>query len=214
MGGTRVEIDEPSQTRVLLDRLRSGDRDALVALFDHYRPRLQQMLRLRMDARVAARFDASDVLQEAYLDAARQIEGYLRQPQVALYVWLRELAWERLLNLQRQHLGTKCRAVEREVPLPGDSSALLAKALLAPGPSPSQALVQEELRRRLQRALEKLKAPDREVLLMRHYEDMSNGEVAQALGLSASAATMRYGRALFRLKEILLVDLTAGESRP
>jgi RNA polymerase sigma-70 factor, ECF subfamily len=209
-----MEMDEPSQTSVLLRRLRSGDRDALVGLFDYYRPRLQQMLWLRMDARVAARFDASDVLQEAYLDAARQIQAYLQQPQVAIYVWLRQLAWERLLNLQRQHLGAKCRAVEREVPLPGDSSALLAKALLAPGPSPSQALLQEELRRRLQRALEKLKAPDRDVILMRHYEEMSNGEVAQALSLSASAATMRYGRALFRLKEILLADLATGESRP
>jgi RNA polymerase sigma-70 factor (ECF subfamily) len=209
-----MEMDEPSQTSVLLHRLRSGDREALVALFDCYRPRLQQMLRLRMDARVAARFDVSDVLQETYLDAARQIQGYLQQPQVAVYVWLRQLAWERLLNLQRQHLGVKCRAVEREVPLPAESSALLAKAILAHGPSPSQALLHEELRQRLQHSLDKLKPPDREVILMRHYEGMSNAEVAQALGLSASAATMRYGRALYRLKEILLADLAAGESRP
>lgn len=209
-----METDEPSQAGVLLRRVRSGDRDALVALFDYYRPRLEQMLRLRMDVRVAARFDISDVLQEAYLDAARQIQNYLQQQQVAVYVWLRQLAWERLLNLQRQHLGAKCRAVAREVPLPAESSALLAKALLAQPPSPSQALLQEELRHRLQRALEKLKPPDREVILMRHYEDMSNSEVAQVLGLSASAATMRYGRTLFRLKEILLADLPAGESRP
>jgi RNA polymerase sigma-70 factor (ECF subfamily) len=209
-----MAINDSSQTSVLLQRLRSGDRDALVALFDHYRPRLRQMLRLRMDPRVAARFDASDVLQDAYLDAAHQIEGYLQHSQVDIYVWLRELAWERLLNLQRRHLGAKCRAVERDVPLPAESSALLAKALLAQGPSPSQAVLQEELRRRLQRALEKLKPPDREVILMRHYEEMSNGEVAQTLGLSASAATMRYGRALFRLKEILLADLAFGESRP
>jgi RNA polymerase sigma-70 factor (ECF subfamily) len=186
----------------------------LAALFDYYRPRLRQMLRLRMDGRMAARIDASDVLQEAYLDAARQVQGYLQQPKVAIYVWLRELAWERLLNLQRQHLGAKCRAVQREVPLPLESSAHLAKALLAQGPSPSQALLQEELRRRLQQALEKLEPADREVILMRHYEDMTNGEVAQALGLSASGATMRYGRALFRLKEILLAELAAGESRP
>jgi RNA polymerase sigma-70 factor (ECF subfamily) len=209
-----MTIDEPSQTTVLLRRLHSGDRDALVAIFDYYRPRLRHMLRLRMDARLAARLDTSDVLQEAYLDAARQVQGYLQQPKVAIYVWLRQLAWERLLNLQRQHLDAQCRAVAREVPLPVESSALLAKALLAQGPSPSQALLQEELRRRLQRALAKLDPPDRDVLLMRHYEDMSNGEVAQALGVSASGATMRYGRALFRLKEILLAELAAGESRP
>jgi RNA polymerase sigma-70 factor (ECF subfamily) len=172
------------------------------------------MVRLRMDARLAARIDVSDVLQDAYLDAARQLQGYLRQPQVAIYVWLRGLTWERLLNLQRQHLGAQCRAVAREVPLPAESSALVAKALLARGPSPSQVVLQEELRRRLQRALEQLEPPDREVILMRHYEEMSNGEVAQALGLSASGATMRYGRALFRLKEILLADVPAGGSGP
>jgi RNA polymerase sigma-70 factor (ECF subfamily) len=209
-----MKMDEPSQTTMLLERLHQGDRNALAALFDYYRPRLRHMLRLRMNARLAARIDASDVLQEAYLDAARQIQGYLEQPQVALYVWLRGLAWKRLLNLHRQHLDAQCRAVEREWSLPLESSALLAKALLAQGPSPSQALLQEELRLRLQRALEKLNPGDREVILMRHYEDMSNGEVAQALGLTASGATMRYGRALFRLKEILLAELAAGESRP
>jgi RNA polymerase sigma-70 factor (ECF subfamily) len=209
-----MKMDELPQMTALLRRLRSGDRDALAALFEYYRPRLRQMLRLRMDARVTARLDASDVLQETYLDAVRQLQGYLQQPKVALYVWLRGLAWERLLNLQRQHLDAKCRAVHRAVPLPAESSALLARALLAGGPSPSEAAVQEELRRRLQRAVEQLQPPDRDVILMRHYEEMSNGEVAEALGLTASGATMRYGRALFRLKEILLADLASGESRP
>jgi RNA polymerase sigma-70 factor (ECF subfamily) len=209
-----MRTDESAQATVLLRRLRTGDPDALAALFDYYRPRLRQMLRLRMDPRLAARLDASDVLQEAYLDAARQVQGYLRRPGVAPYVWLRGLAWERLLNLQRQHLGARCRAVQRERPLPAESSLVLAQALLAPGPSPSQALLQEELRCRLQRALEGLEPDDREVILMRHFEDMTNGEVAQALGLSASGATMRYGRALFRLKEVLLTSLATGESRP
>jgi RNA polymerase sigma-70 factor (ECF subfamily) len=104
--------------------------------------------------------------------------------------------------------------MQKAVPLPAESSALLAKALLSEGPSPSQALLQEELRQRLQQALAQLEAADREVIVMRHFEDMSNGEVAQALGLSASAATMRYGRVLFRLREILVAHLTVGESRP
>jgi RNA polymerase sigma-70 factor (ECF subfamily) len=203
---------EPSETTGLLQRLHAGDREALAGLFEYYRARLQKMVRLRMDARLAGRIDASDVLQEAYLDAARQVQGYLRQPRVAFYVWLRGLAWERLLNLQRQHLGAQCRAVDRELMLPAESSALLARSLLAPGPSPSEALLQEELRQRLQRALARLDPEDREVILMRHYENMSNGEVAQALGLGDSGATMRYGRALFRLKEILVGDLASGES--
>jgi RNA polymerase sigma-70 factor (ECF subfamily) len=103
------------------------------------------MVRLRMDGRLAARVDVSDVLQEAYLDAARQVESYLRQPTVAFYVWLRGLAWERLLNFHRQHLGAQCRAVGREAPLPAESSLLLGQQLLAQGPSPSHALVKEEL---------------------------------------------------------------------
>jgi RNA polymerase sigma-70 factor (ECF subfamily) len=206
--------EEPAETTGLLERLNAGDRDALAGLFDYYRARLQKMVRLRMDARLAGRLDDSDVLQEAYLDAARQVQGYLRQPRVAFYVWLRGLAWERLLNLQRQHLGAQCRAVGRELALPAESSALLVRSLLARGPSPSEALLQEELRQRLQRALAKLEPEDREVILMRHYENMSNGEVAQALGLGDSGATMRYGRALYRLKEILVGDLASGESQP
>jgi len=207
-------MNESSQTTGLLQRLHAGDRDALAGLFEYYRARLQTMLRLRMDTRLAGRLDASDVLQEAFLDAARQVQAYLRQPRVAFYVWLRGVAWERLLNVQRQHLGAQCRAVDRELVLPGDSSAMLARSLLARGPSPSEALLQEELRQRLQRALAKLDPEDREVILMRHYENMSNGEVAQALGLGDSGATMRYGRALFRLKEILVGDLASGESTP
>jgi RNA polymerase sigma-70 factor (ECF subfamily) len=204
--------DEPPQTLPLLDRLRAGDRDALAALFAYYRSRLGQMLRLRFDARVAARVDPSDVLQEAYLDAVRQIDGYLASPQVAFYVWLRGLTWKRLLNVHRQHLTAKSRSVERELPLPAESSMMLAKALFAQGPSPSQVLLQEELRRRLQRALGRLTDDDREVLLMRHAEDMTNIEVAQALGLTPSGATMRYGRALVRLKEILTEDSTSSEA--
>jgi RNA polymerase sigma-70 factor (ECF subfamily) len=206
-------IDESPEVEPLLRRLRDGERDALALLFNYYRPRLRQMVRLRMDTRMAARVDPSDVLQEAYLDAARQVQSYLRRPAVAVYVWLRGLTWERLLNLQRDHLGAQRRAVDRELPLPAESSVHLARQLLAQGPSPSQGLLQDELRQRVQQALAALAPTDHEVILMRHFEGMSNREVAQTLGLSDSGATMRYGRALFRLKEILLRGLSAGESR-
>ena len=206
--------DELPEMKAWLDRLREGDQEALAALFSHCTPRLRQMLRLRMDSRLATRLDVSDVLQEAYLDAARQLPNFLHQSQVAFYVWLRGLTWQRLLKLQRRHLGAQRRAVQREQPLPMESSALLAAQLLAQGTSPSQALLQDELRQRVQRALAKLEPDDRDVILMRDFEDLSNGEVAQALGLSASAATMRYGRALYRLKEILVAELSAGESQP
>lgn len=206
--------DMPPDTESYLCRIRAGDSAALAELFNYYRPRLRQMVRLRQDPRIAARVDPSDVIQETYLDVARQINGYLRNPQVAFYVWLRGLAWERLLNLQRMHLGARCRAVGREVPLPAQSSVLLARQLLAKGSSPSQALLRDELRRRVQNALAALDPTDREVILMRHFENMSNSEVAHALGLTDAGATRRYGRAVFRLRERLVAGLGTGESRP
>jgi RNA polymerase sigma-70 factor (ECF subfamily) len=205
---------EPHETQAWLRDLRAGKPAALAELFHYYRPRLRKMVCCRMDPRLAARVDASDVLQEAYLDAARQVQGYLRQPSVAFYVWLRGLAWKRLLKCHRQHLRAQCRAVGRELALDVESSALLAGALLAADSTPSQVLVREELRQRVQRALAQLKAEDREILLMRKFEEMSNGEVAQALGLSDAAATMRYGRALFRLQKILEADGGVREFAP
>src|SRR5262249_45879174 len=133
---------------------------------------------------------------------------------VGFYVWLRGLTWERLLKLHRRHLGAVCRAIGREQALPLDSSAALAGQFVACSTGPSEAVVKEELRHRVQQALAKLDEEDREVILMRDFEDMTNGEVAQALDLGASGATMRYGRALFRLKEILSLNWPAGESKP
>lgn len=206
-------IDEPSETRSWLRRLREGHTEALAELFEHYRPRLECMVRLRLDRRLGGRVDPSDVLQEAYLDAADRIRDYLRKPAVTSYIWLRGLTKERLIRLHRRHVGAKCRTVVRERALPEASSILLARQLLAAGTSPSKALRREELRGRVQGALDKLGPDDREVILMRHFEDMSNGEVSQALGLSDSAASMRYGRAVFRLKQLLMADLTTGESK-
>jgi RNA polymerase sigma-70 factor (ECF subfamily) len=205
--------NEPGETESWLRGLRRGDAGALGALLDYYRPRLRQMVRLRMDRQLVARVDPSDVVQEVYLDAERQIQGYLQEPRVSFYVWLRGLAGQRLSNTRRQHLGTKCRTAWREVPLPAESSMLLARKLLARETSPSRALLREELRRRVQQALDQLQPDDREVILMRHFEDMTNREVAQAIGLSESGSTMRYGRALFRLKEILAADPEQWESK-
>lgn len=207
-------VDETPDTTECLHRVRTGDAAALAVLFESFRKQLRRMVELRLDGRLAARLDPSDVLQEVYLDMAGQIEGYLREPKVSVYIWLRGLAWERLLKLQRRHLGAECRAVGREQAFPLDSSAALARHLLAPDANPGDALVQEELRRRVQCALAKLDETDREIILMRDFEGMTNGEVAQTLDLSASGATMRYGRALFRLKEILTADWPSGESKP
>jgi RNA polymerase sigma-70 factor (ECF subfamily) len=205
---------KPGETEGWLAGVRRGDAEALAALLDHYRPRLRQMVRLRMDRRLAGRVDPSDVIQEVYLDAKRQVQAYLQEPKVDFYVWLRGLVGQRLSNVRRQHLGAKCRTAWREVSLPAESSLMLAQQLLAGGTSPSRALLKKELRRRVQQAIERLPPGDREVILMRHFEEMSNREVAQAIGLSESGATMRYGRALFRLKEILMSDSDQWGSSP
>jgi RNA polymerase sigma-70 factor (ECF subfamily) len=195
-------------------RIRSGDRQALGQLFEQFRPRLRKYLQVRMDRRLAARASESDVLQEIYLDVTQQIGAYLKNPQVALYVWLRGLASQRLQKVAREHVSAERRSVHRERPLPARSSVVLARQLLAGGPSPSQHQGGAEVRDRVQAALASLKLEDREIILLREFEELSNSEVAEILELSDSAATMRYGRALFRLKELLKPPPSAQESSP
>lgn len=203
---------QPTESERWLQDVQRGNPRALAALLDHYRPQLRQMLAMRMNKRLTARVDPSDVIQEVFLDANRQITAYVENPRVDFYVWLRGLARQRLSNMQREHAGAQRRAVGREVPLPVESSAMLLEQLVGLGPTPSRALAAREMRRYVQRAIERLKGDDRDVILMRHFEGLTNKQVAQALKISPSGATMRYGRALFRLKELLQHDLTEGES--
>jgi len=196
----------------IVELVRRGDRQALGRLFEQFRPRLRQFLRVRMDGRLAARASESDVLQETYLDVSQQIDEYLRNPRVALYVWLRGVASQRLQKLARRHVYAERRSVSRERPLPAASSAALARQLLAGGSTPSQHLCGAEMRHRVHAALANLKPDDREIILLRDFEQLSNGEVADILELSDSAATMRYGRALFRLKELLKQSSSDPES--
>lgn len=189
------------ETTVLLDRIRDGDADSVGLLFEQYRPRLREMVRLRMDPRIRARISESDALQDVFLDLTKEIDRYLRNPRVGVYVWLRGIAAQRLQKLHRDHLAAQKRSVGRECQLPHQSSVQLGRQLLAEGTSPSQGVARAELREVVQRAIAGLKPEDREIILMREFEELSNSEVAEVLGLSDSAATMRYGRALHRLKE-------------
>lgn len=181
-----------------LTRLRSDDRAALADVFDRYRSRLRHMVDLRLDAPMDRRIDASDVVQETYLDAIDRLPEYLREPRVPIYVWLRGLAHGRLLKSLRHHLGAQCRALGRE--LPTHSASALGEALLATQTSPSQAAERRELQVEVRTALARLDDADREVILMRHFEGLGNREIALVLGISDSAATMRHGRALTRLQ--------------
>ena len=203
---------EPLETEQWLGRLKSGEMTALVDLFEFYRPSLREMIRLRIGGQLAARLDPSDVLQEVYVDATGKVESYLQDPKVSGYVWLRGLTWDRLMKIQRAQLGAQRRTATRETPLPDRSSALLATQLLSGSLSPSQQYLKQELRQRVQQAIDRLSDEDHEVILMRHFEEMSNNQVAEALGVSVSGATMRHGRALARLKEQLTRDLPQGES--
>jgi RNA polymerase sigma-70 factor (ECF subfamily) len=196
--------DLPEQLR----RLAAGDQRALAELFARYRDRLRRMVKLRLDRRLQGRIDASDVLQEAYLDVARRAADYAANPTMPFFLWLRFLTGQRLLLVHRQHLGTKMRDVGQEVSLyrgalPQASSVSLAAQLLGRMTSPSLAAVRAEMQLKLQEALNGMDPLDREVLTLRHFEELSNGEVAAVLGIQKAAASNRYIRALKRLKDVL-----------
>jgi RNA polymerase sigma-70 factor, ECF subfamily len=198
----------PGQVPGLVDRAAAGDRAAIVELLERYRPRLRRMVALRLDPRLRGRVDASDVIQEGYLDAMRRLEEFIRDPAVPFYIWLRFLVGQRVQEQHRRHLDTPGRDVGREVSLyrgamPGVSTGALAARLLGKLTSPSQAALRAERKVRLQEALNRMDPLDREILVLRHYEQMTNGDAAAALGLAFKAASKRYTRALERLEEIL-----------
>jgi RNA polymerase sigma-70 factor (ECF subfamily) len=166
------------------------------------------MVELRLDPRLQGRLDVSDVIQEAYLTASVQLAEYLKKPTIPFYTWLRLVTGQKLVLLHRHHLGTKARDVSRHISLergamPAASSAALASKLIGREPRPSEAAREAEQRRWLEKALGRMNPLDREVLALRHFEQLTNAETAQVLGMEPSAASKRYVRALQRLKEIL-----------
>jgi RNA polymerase sigma-70 factor, ECF subfamily len=196
------------ETDQLLRRAARGDHQGWGALLERHRRRLRRMVALRLDQRLQGRLDASDVIQEAYLDASARLPEYLRQPAMPFFLWLRFLTGQKLLELHRRHLGAQRRDAGREVSLyrgslPAASSAALAAQLLGHDTRPSEAAVRAERKIRLQEALNRLEPLDREVLALRHFEHLNNSEAAQVLGLREAAASKRYVRALKKLKEIL-----------
>lgn len=191
-----------------LARARAGDPEALGQLFLHFRDRLRKMVRLRLDRRLAGRVDPSDVLQEAFLDLSRRFPEYVANPAVPFYLWLRGLTGQRLIDLHRMHLGAQMRNASQEVSLyrgglPQASSEYLAEQLLGRLTSPTQAAVRAEMQIRLQEALNSMEPLDREVVVLRHFEELNNNETAEVLGIDKSAASKRYIRAIRRLKTIL-----------
>jgi len=199
----------------LIERARAGDREARSALFAQHRERLRRMVEMRLDARLQGRLDASDVVQDAYVDVVERLDDYLRDPKLPLFLWLRLVVGERLQKLHRQHLGTQMHDAGREVSLyrgalPAASSAALAAQLLGKYTSPTQAAVRAERILRMQEALNNLDPVDREILSLRHFEELTAAEAARVLGITESAAVKRDFRALKRLKQVL-VDMPDGQ---
>jgi RNA polymerase sigma-70 factor (ECF subfamily) len=189
---------------VLLALVGPDHTEAIGELYELHRERLWRMLFVRLDRRLAGRASLDDVLQEAFFDIAARIGEFLQRREVPFYVWLRFLVLQRLQMIERAHLGAACRDAALEVSLTGPASAgSMAGQFVGHLTSPSQAAMRRELQERIQAALDEMAPLDREVLALRHFEEMSNDEVAQALGISKDAASKRHIRALVRLREVL-----------
>jgi RNA polymerase sigma-70 factor (ECF subfamily) len=192
----------------LASRLRRGDREALARLFSQYRERLWRLVGARMDHRLFGRVDSDDVLQEAYLAAAQRLAHYGNTSSMSPFVWLRMLVLQTLTDLHRHHLGTQMRDAGRELPVRrGHSlqttSFSLAALLLGQFTSPSQAAKRAEMFDQVERAIAAMDSLDQEVLELRHFEELTNSEVAEVLGIQQKAASIRYVRAIRRLKAVL-----------
>lgn len=198
----------PTDTQELLTQAKHGDADAVDQLLAKHREAVRRMIDLRLDPAIVQRLDASDVVQEVLIEANRRLKDYLKNPVMPFHLWLRHIAKDHLIDAHRRHHQAQKRGVNREQPMhrPGwsDRSSLdLAGQLLDQDLTPASAAIQEEMQRKLREAIEQLDDDDREVILMRHYEMLANQEVAESLGLTEAAASMRYLRAVRKLRDLL-----------
>jgi RNA polymerase sigma-70 factor (ECF subfamily) len=197
----------PPDTEELLRQVSEGRREARGPLLLRHRERLRRMIDVRMSAALQARLDPSDVVQEALAEADRRLDDYARERPVAFYPWLRAIAWERLVEQHRRHLRAGRRSVLREEALVGELSSPscleLAERLLDRGDRPSEAMMRQERRQRVQAALALLTPQERDVLILRYLEELSAREVGAVLGLGEEAAKKRALRALQRLRDLL-----------
>ena len=196
----------PDDSRIA--RAATGDDRAMGELFHQFKDRLRAMVRIRMDRRLQGRVDPSDVLQEAFLEASQRIADFHQKRPMPFFLWLRFLTAQRRLNLHRHHLGARMRNAAGEVSIyrgamPEATSLSIAAQLIGRLTSPDHAAMRAELQLQLQEALNEMDPIDREILTLRHFEELNNNETAQVLGISKTAASNRYVRALKRLRETL-----------
>lgn len=206
MGSDKAQ--EPDESKALLQRAANGDPQAVQDLFARHRDRLKRMVHLRLSRRLQGRVDDSDVVQEAFLSISGRLHEYTADPKLPFYLWLRHMTGLKLAEIHRRHLGTQLRDADCEVTLhrgglPEADSMSLAAHLLGHLTTPSQAAIKAETRLIVQDALNNMDPTDREVLALKHFEQLSISEIAEVLGMSKAGAGSRYLRAIKRLKEIL-----------
>ena len=209
------------QTETLLRAARAGDADAINRLLEKHRGPVRRLVEMRLDRKVQRRVDVSDVVLDVMIEASGRLERYLDDPGMAFHLWLRQIAWDRIIDTYRRHRVSAKRNMDREqpmsVPAGADHSTMeLAVQLRDPGLTPAAAATQRELADQVESVIELLSDQDRDIILMRHYEHLSNLEIAEVLKLNPPAASMRYLRALRRLRELLeehQVD-ASDESQP
>ena len=201
----------------LLARLKTGDVEALAELFSGHRQRLWRMVHFRLDRRLQGRVDAEDILQEAYLAAVKRIHHFTEESSASFFVWLRMIVRQTLIDVHRRHLGAQMRDVGREIAIGGGYSQTttvsMVARLMGNLTSPSLAAARAEASVQLETALEAMDPIDREVLALRHFEELTNSEVAEVLDIQQKAASIRYVRAIRRLKGVLsrMPDLFSGQ---
>jgi len=199
--------DDSSSDAALGDRLRQGDEQSLAEMFSKHHERFRRIVHFRMDDRLQGRVDPDDVLQEAYLAAAKRLDHF-SQRDMSPFIWLRLIVGQTLVDIHRRHIGAQARDAGREIPIHGmgggkTTSASLAQALMGSITSPSHAVARDELALQLAQVIDQLDPIDREILALRHFEELSNREIAEVLGIQQKAASIRYIRALKRLKSKL-----------
>ena len=197
------------ETDRLLDDARAGGSGAVDKLLAGFRDPLRRVIDLRLDPAVARRVDASDIVQDVLVEASQRLADYLQKPDMPFHLWLRHLAQDRVIDTHRRHRLAQRRSVDREqaVARPAwadESSVALVAQLIDTEATPASEAIRHELQQKLTDAIDQLSEDDREVILMRHHEALSNQEAAAALGLTEAAASMRYLRALRRLRAVLV----------
>jgi RNA polymerase sigma-70 factor (ECF subfamily) len=200
---------DAEKTQDLLAGAKGGDADAVNRLMDRHRDSLRRMVQLRLDQRIQRRIDISDVVQDVLVEANRRLQDYLKTPAMPFHLWLRQIAQDRIIDAHRRHRASAKRSVDRErplaVPAADDHSTIeLVAQLMDRQLTPATAATQQELARLVEAAIASLPDQDCEIIIMRHYEQLSNQEIAQALSLTEPAASMRYLRAIRKLKELML----------